>query len=94
MRFPDAKSMSVSALKCQNNDGYSKKYFGGGEKFPCSYVSFPKGLKAKASSIMKLTSSSIIVPSKSHQTRVLLTSLKGIITSQYSICHVPLRVST
>ncbi len=34
-------------MKHRMNDGYGKNYFSGKEKFFCSYVSFPEGLKAK-----------------------------------------------
>ncbi len=34
-------------MKHRTNEGYGKNYFDGGEKFFCSYISFPKGLKAK-----------------------------------------------
>jgi len=34
-------------MKHKINDGYGKNYFGGSEKIFCSYISFPKELKAK-----------------------------------------------
>jgi len=34
-------------MKHRVNDGYGKNYFGGKEKFFCSYISFPTVLKAK-----------------------------------------------
>jgi hypothetical protein len=34
-------------MKHRTNEGYGKNYFDGREKFFCSYISFPKGLKAK-----------------------------------------------
>lgn len=40
-------------MKHRVNDGYGKNYFGGKEKLFCSYISFPKGLKAKVDFIYR-----------------------------------------
>lgn len=41
------KTAMTIYMKHQINGGYGRNYFGGREKFFCSYVSFPRGLKAK-----------------------------------------------
>ena len=47
-------------MKHKINDGYGKNYFGGSEKIFCSYLSFPRGLKAKIDFVYRASLRSFI----------------------------------